>query len=155
MEGEPSPVNPDIVFKYTDADQVSYKDKDGANWRANNYNHSEFCSLGDVVTGHHDEPDIAVSVSKSKSDALVHPSKFTLVWNDAGSLAYPDAAFYIKRQKEDKLNAPPGGVNSHSTNPDTSKYYCVSLTKSLAQKFHVTFMVYMVLQPNKTFLHKP
>ena len=147
MEGEP---NSDIVFKYTDDGQVSYKDKDGANWRANNYNRSEFCCLGDIVTGHHDEPDIAVS------DALVHLSKFTLVWNDAGSLAYPDAAFYIKRQREDKMNAPPGEaeVNSHSTKPDTSKYYCVTLTKSLAQKFHVT-LVYMVLQPNKMFLHKP
>ena len=124
-------VNPDIVYKYTDAYQLIWRDSaseahmDGAVWRARNYQ-SEFCSLGDVVTGHHGVPEAkAVLVSKKKSDALVSPSSFSLVWTDAGSGANSDVAFY-------KMNAPSGytclggvAVNSHSTKPDSSKYCCV------------------------------
>ena len=124
-------ITPDIVYKYSDAYQLIWKDAgsgsemDGAVWKAQNYQ-SEYCSLGDVATEGWSEPKSkAVLVSQRKAGALVSPSSFTLVWNDGGSGADADVAIY-------KMNAPSGytclggvAVNSHSTKPDSNKYCCV------------------------------
>ena len=124
-------VKPDIVYKYTDAYSLIWKDSgsgadmDGAVWQARNYQ-SEYCSLGDVATGSHSSPtDKAVLVSQRKSGALVNPSSFSLVWNDRGSGADDDVAIY-------RMNAPSGytclgavAVRNHSTQPDKQKYCCV------------------------------
>ena len=124
-------VKPDIVYKYTDAYSLIWKDSgsgadmDGAVWQARNYQ-SEYCSLGDVATGSHSSPtDKAVLVSQRKPGALVNPSSFSLVWNDRGSGADDDVAIY-------RMNAPSGytclggvAVRSHSSQPDKQKYCCV------------------------------
>lgn len=124
-------VNPDIVYTYTDAYKLIWKDSgseahmEGAVWRAQNYQ-SEYCSLGDVGTGNHGSPSVkAVLVSQNKAGALINPSSFSLVWKDRGSGAYSDVAFY-------KMNSPSGytclggvAVNSHSTKPDSTRYCCV------------------------------
>ena len=124
-------VNPDIVYKYSDAYQLIWNDAgsganmDGSIWRVLNYQ-SEFCSLGDHAVGSWDKPTTkAVLVSQKKSGALVHPTSFTRVWKDTGSGAHADVAVY-------KMNAPSGytclggvAVSSHSTQPDSSKYCCV------------------------------
>ncbi|KAL5272547.1 hypothetical protein ACHWQZ_G000674 [Mnemiopsis leidyi] len=124
-------VNPDIVYKYTDAFQLIWKDAgsgarmDGSVWRALNYQ-SDYCSLGDhAVEGWSKPTTKGVLVAMRKAGALVHPSSFTRVWKDSGSGAHADVAIY-------KMNAPSGytclggvAMGSHSDQPDSSKYCCV------------------------------
>ena len=124
-------VVPDIVYKYTDAyqliwrDEGSSADQNGAVWRALNYQ-SQFCSLGDAATTNWDRPEEkAVFVSQRKEGALVNPTSFSLVWTDRGSDSDRDVAFY-------RMNAPSGytclggvAVASYRAKPDPKKYCCV------------------------------
>lgn len=124
-------VNPDIVYKYSDAYELIWNDggsgakMDGALWRVKNYQ-SSYCSLGDVATGNHYHPTgKSVLVSQNKPGALINPISFSLVWKDSGSGARNDVAIY-------QMHAPSmytclGGVavGSYSTQPDVSKYCCV------------------------------
>ena len=124
-------VNPDIVYKYSDAFELIWRDggsgadRSGSIWRSLNFQ-SEYCSVGDVATGDWSKPtDKAVFVSQRKEGALVNPTSFTAVWTDQGSTSDDDVTIY-------KMNAPAGytclggvAVNSYSTKPDPKKYCCV------------------------------
>ena len=89
-------------------------------------NEPGYCSLGDVTVGGYQYPTTNVIMVKAiKEGALVQPTSFTKVWDDAGSGAVMDGAVYT-------MNAPAGytclggvSMRSLSDQPNENNYCCV------------------------------
>jgi len=122
---------PEIVFVITDGYNLIWEDSgsgaklDGSIWAVDNYQ-IDYCSLGDVAKKGHGKPSSkALLVKAVKSDTIVQPTGFSLIWKDQGSGADWDVGIY-------DMNCPSGfssvgsvAVRSHTAKPDKSKYCCV------------------------------
>ena len=121
-------------IRYADAYEMTYDDRGTGGtyymglWRPLVYQKG-FCALGDVYSDdtHYAPPTKATVLVKagSDSDALVHPTSFTYVWNDHGSKGHKAVTVY-------KMNAPDGytciggaTIADYDELPDANHYCCI------------------------------
>lgn len=117
-----------IVYQVTDTERIWDDSGSGANvdfssWRATEPD--GYFSLGDIGVASHSEPRFSILARAIKPDALAAPVNFVQRWNDAGSGADDDVAFY-------QPVCPPGyrwlgyvTIQSHSDFPPTNDFRCV------------------------------
>lgn len=105
-------------------DSGSGADDDISIWRAGSVP-GGYYRIGDVAIGNHHGNTYAIVVKALASDVLKKPNGYSKVWDDSGSGADDDVAFWRP--------TPPGGyvclgdvaTNSHSSAPSTDLIRCV------------------------------
>jgi hypothetical protein len=123
-----------ILYQVTDTERIWKDSGSGANRDFSSYRAREpngYYSLGDIGVGSHSKPRFSVLAKARKSDALKAPVGYRQRWNDRGSGARDDVAFY-------EPICPAGyrvlgyvTIKSHSTRPSTRDIRCVKASYTL------------------------
>ena len=117
-----------IAYQITETETIwtdagSGADRDFSSNRANEP--TGYYSLGDIGVATHSKPSFSIVVKERKTGALAAPTGYRQRWNDGGSGADDDVAFY-------EPICPPGyrvlgyvTIRSHNHQPSTSDVRCV------------------------------
>ncbi|PIK38388.1 conserved uncharacterized protein [Apostichopus japonicus] len=119
------------LYEISDLDEI-WNDKwsgarrDFSVWRtrgpANTY------SLGDIARGNYDRPPVGYVVKARRNTALSAPYDFIQIWNDRGSGAYWDGAFYRPLCAPGFRALGHVAMRNHNQKPDRNFIRCVNET---------------------------
>ncbi|XP_071814564.1 uncharacterized protein [Apostichopus japonicus] len=119
------------LYEISDLDEI-WNDKwsgarrDFSVWRTRGP--ADTYSLGDIAQGNYDRPPVGYVVKARQNTALSAPYDFIQIWNDRGSGAYWDGAFYRPLCAPGFRALGHVAMRNHNQKPDRNSIRCVNET---------------------------